>query len=289
MNQRPALDASSFEKLLAAAWVLQCQRDRNWLRVTAVSILPVASGAVAPPASEEISIPPLADVTENDLPRNSTPPPRADLRTRIEFWKGDLFKIRITESSRRAAMAAFLPSLILVLVLAFALSQISGQGHELVAGISPPSHVLAETGNAKAVSTRTWIADAQAADATLPESHERITDADALALVDGLTGSEIRVLRWEAEGGDDSSALAMGMLYETGRYLPQSCRRAAEWVTRSANWGNAAAEYNLGLRYLQGDGVPVDERQAEQWMQKAGDQGYSQATAALKEKSLRGF
>jgi hypothetical protein len=40
------------------------------------------------------------------------------------------------------------------------------------------------------------------------------------------------------------------MPYESGRGFPQSCNQAAKWVTRAAENGNAAAEYNLCLRTL---------------------------------------
>ena len=115
----------------------------------------------------------------------------------------------------------------------------------------------------------------------LQASHKQITDPAALSLVLGLSRYEVHALQRQAYFGDDSAALAMGMLYETGHYVPQSCKKAADWVTRSAYWGNAAAQYNLGLRYRDGDGVPVSEDEALQWLQKASDQGYSLARSAL--------
>jgi hypothetical protein len=295
VNRGPALDASSFEKLLAAVWVLQGQQERKPHAALPFSVSPIAR----PPSeetlitNEKVSLPPDAKTKSIGARRNRAPVLSADLRKWIESWKGYRFKIRIKDSSRRAAMAACLPSLILAVILAFVLSEISQQGHEVAAATSVPVNVPAEVGNPKVASADARSADLQSVGAsksseTLSDSHKRITDPDTLRVVEQLSPYEIRVLRWEAEGGDDSAALTMGMLYETGRYVPQSCGQAAKWVMKSANWGNAAAEYNLGLRYRQGDGVPSDAQKAEQWLQKAADQNYSQAAAVLKEAS-RGY
>jgi len=73
----------------------------------------------------------------------------------------------------------------------------------------------------------------------------------------------------------------MGMLYETGRFVPQNCTQAAAWVMKAAIWGNPAAEYNLGLRFRDGDGVPADADEARKWLRKAADRGYSKAWTAL--------
>lgn len=79
----------------------------------------------------------------------------------------------------------------------------------------------------------------------------------------------------------------MGMVYETGRYVPQSCKKAADWVATSANAGNAAAQYNLGLRYRDGDGLPANEEEAEKWLRQAADQRYSNARLALERLTSR--
>jgi hypothetical protein len=100
-------------------------------------------------------------------------------------------------------------------------------------------------------------------------SHLRTTDRETAATIAALSKYEVRNLRRAADYGDDEAALQLGMLYELGRGFPQSCRKAAEWVTKAAENGNAAAEYNLGLRYRDGDGVDVNLEQAENWLRKA--------------------
>ena len=71
------------------------------------------------------------------------------------------------------------------------------------------------------------------------------------------------------------------MLYESGEEVPQSCFRAAEWVKKAAQLGNAAAEYNLGLRYREGDGVEISLEEAEHWLRKAQLHNDPQARRAL--------
>src|SRR5262249_51472345 len=72
-------------------------------------------------------------------------------------------------------------------------------------------------------------------------SHMRATDPDTAAIVGDLSRFEIRSLRRQAQFGDDSAAFTLGMAYETGRYLPQSCWQAAQWVAMAAGAGNPAA------------------------------------------------
>jgi hypothetical protein len=112
-------------------------------------------------------------------------------------------------------------------------------------------------------------------------SHLQVTDPAMSSALRNLSRHEIVGLRHRAAYGDDSAALLLGMAYETGHLVPQNCIKAREWVTESANEGNAAAQYNLGLRYRQGDGVPVNQEVGAQWLRKAAAQKYSQAQLAL--------
>ena len=183
------------------------------------------------------------------------------------------FKITVLLSARRAMAAVGAPLLVLLIVVAFMLLQVSHQERfHVVAATSAMDHP-AESGITRA-DRSILIPPVQA-------SHRQVTDRAALAVVQGLSRYEIRALRRQAYYGDDSAALIMGMLYETGRHVPQSCTKAADWVLRSANWGNAAAQYNLGLRYRDGDGVPANEDEAKKWLRKSADHKYSKASLAL--------
>ena len=117
--------------------------------------------------------------------------------------------------------------------------------------------------------------------AALQVSHLQVTDRATKDALRALSPYELAGLRRRAEFGDDSAAFQMGMAYEIGRGLPQSCTTAARWVARAAGEGNAAAQYNLGLRYRDGDGVPMNEEEAAKWLGKAAARQSSNAQLAL--------
>jgi uncharacterized protein len=100
--------------------------------------------------------------------------------------------------------------------------------------------------------------------------------------VQQLSRYEIKGLRRRAQYGDESAAFTLGMAYEVGYPVPQSCVEAARWVTTAAEAGDAAAQYNLGLRYRDGDGVPANSAESEKWLRQAAVHRNQQAKLALK-------
>jgi Sel1 repeat-containing protein len=115
----------------------------------------------------------------------------------------------------------------------------------------------------------------------LEGSHLKITDPATEAYLSDMTRFETAALRRRAEYGDDIAAFRLGMAYETGHGVPQSCAKAAQWVMQAAEDGNPAAEFNLGLRYRDGDGVEADLEQANKWLRRAFAHRYSGAEGAL--------
>jgi hypothetical protein len=118
---------------------------------------------------------------------------------------------------------------------------------------------------------------------TLPvqSTHRRVTDPATFSTLHDLSRYEIQTLRRQAQDGDAAAAFTLGMAYESGHFVSQSCAKATTWVKKSAKEGNAAAEYNLGLRYRYGDGVRANARQARRWTQKAAARGYPKAAPVL--------
>ena len=55
-----------------------------------------------------------------------------------------------------------------------------------------------------------------------------------------------------------------------------------ELLQRTANQGDANAQYNLGFHYATGDGVAQDSTKAVELFQKAADQGHADAQSILK-------
>jgi TPR repeat protein len=54
-------------------------------------------------------------------------------------------------------------------------------------------------------------------------------------------------------------------------------------LTKAAEQGHAAAQYNLGVFYYNGQGVAKDQTTAVQWITNAAEQGHADAQAALKQ------
>ena len=117
---------------------------------------------------------------------------------------------------------------------------------------------------------------------SLEISHKRSTDPGTLVALQQLSPFEIGGLRRQARYGDDSAAFTLGIAYELGRYVSQSCTEAARFVRAAAEAGNAAAQYNLGLRYRDGDGVSADRTESEKWLRKAAAHKNPRARLALK-------
>ncbi len=348
MNHRPALDVHSFQRLLHAAWVLQCKRDRELSELNdgaapdagspAIVELPVALqpvskepilavpgaftdkqvDAIAIP-SVAMPIPPMASsvITNSAIPATvSSPtevagapvlaphrpwPPKkkdpiplpaseahkqaawrailvseisrraAPILTKLKAKEASLPRLRVIIPSRttRAARAYTGPVVVLLIVLVFVLFQMFSHR----AGLTS---VKASTEPTPAAVQGSW-------ESLLDSSHLRMTDSAASSVVEDLSRYEMRTVRRQAQYGDDNAALALGMAYEIGRQVPQSCTQATQWIALAAEEGNAAAQYNLALRYANGDGTPKNQGQAEKWLQTAARNGNQQAAIALNE------
>ncbi len=136
-------------------------------------------------------------------------------------------------------------------------------------------------GVAMAGTPEAHVAEQFGKSAPLQVSHMQVTDRATEDAIRTLSRYELAGLRRRAVYGDDSAAFQMGMAYELGHGVRQSCTTAAQWVARAAGDGNAAAQYNLGVRYRDGDGVPVNENEAVKWLQKAAAQESPNAQLAL--------
>ena len=65
-------------------------------------------------------------------------------------------------------------------------------------------------------------------------------------------------------------------------FVPKFDNIAFEWFRKSAEQGNAGAQYELGLMYRKGLFVPKDEKIAFKWFRKSAEQGNASAQKALK-------
>jgi len=278
MGQKPILNASSFERLMEAAWVIQQHLKGNQSSAAESATTSSAAQSAstlatlhtapyqAPAAATEktrAARPVMGTLT---APENAETRPKPFAGHRVKGWV--TFNSKLTLRPRRALTAA--GALLLLITGAVALLQVNDEHPPIVAAAtSTMTHHSVENAVAKAEPFRLTPPDAV--------SHKQITDQFVSSVVKGLSPYEIGVLRRQADYGDDTAALIIGMAYETGHYVPQSCTKAAAWVAKSANGGNAAAQYNLGLRYRDGDGLPANEDEAEKWLRKAAAHKYPSA------------
>jgi hypothetical protein len=257
MSHRLTLDPSAFERLLAAALVLQ-QRHEHEERCRRL----LAHETPAEPRGTEAQSLNATDRAAKDMLTSFA-------RNRVKTWTNFQF----TRGACRAAAKAAAPFSVLLILIAVTLTQVWHRDD---------FHTVAAASRINRSSEDT-VRKAEQSRPTPPDqvSHMQVTDRGVLSVLESLSRYEIPVLRRQAHYADDSAAFLMGMLYETGHFVPRSCTQAAAWVSASARAGNAAAQYNLGLRYRDGDGVPVDQGEAEKWLRKAADRRYANAALAL--------
>ena len=87
-------------------------------------------------------------------------------------------------------------------------------------------------------------------------------------------------LKWLTEGAKQGHAKAqvgLGLMYASGRRVPQDYKEAVKWYTKAAEQGNADAQNSLGFMYANGQGVPQDYKEAVKWYTKAAEQGHAKA------------
>ena len=95
---------------------------------------------------------------------------------------------------------------------------------------------------------------------------------------DEATAKEVRK---SAEEGDASAQYRLGLLYDGGVGVPQNYRQAKEWFEKAAKQGHVGAQVNLGTLYLQGEGAPQSAQMALFWLSRAAEQGHALAFAKL--------
>ncbi len=85
---------------------------------------------------------------------------------------------------------------------------------------------------------------------------------------------------WYSKGAEQGYAAAqtrLGFCYAKGKGVEQNHREAANWYRRAAEQGFAVAQNNLGVCYEDGQGVEQDPHEAVKWYRKASEQGFADA------------
>lgn len=308
VHERLKLDATSFQRLLAAAWAIQCQHDaERQAEVSAKSTRITIPDAFFEPAES-----PLVEavahrelpVIDSEKPGTMTKIPPQSVRA-VPETAGALAlatdrhaiapkvlpvprrvpgALRLVDPSQQRTAAVYT-----IRKRDFRLAVMLGAAVLLLAAVA------AMWGFRTEKSQRYVPHDMQPSSPATPQrtsgenkpvvesSHMRLTDSDISAAMEQLSRYELQPLRRQATFGDDQAALLLGMSYETGQSVRQDCVEATHWIRVAAEEGNAAAQYNLGLRYLYGDGVAVDKNASRKWLRDASKRGYKKAQDALRE------
>ena len=83
----------------------------------------------------------------------------------------------------------------------------------------------------------------------------------------------IETLKKSAEQGEAEAQFNLGVMYDFGEGVPQDYKQALYWYKKSAEQGYAKAQFNLGLMYDSGKGVIQDYIEAYAWINVAGANG----------------
>jgi hypothetical protein len=92
--------------------------------------------------------------------------------------------------------------------------------------------------------------------------------------------NEAEAARWfllAAAQGFAAAQYDLGVMYATGRGVPQDNAEAIRYYRLAAAQGFAAAQYDLGVMYATGRGVPQDNAEAYKWFNLAAAQGNNDA------------
>ncbi len=71
--------------------------------------------------------------------------------------------------------------------------------------------------------------------------------------------------------------LNLGVMYATGRSVPQDDREAAAWYRKAAEQGDTDAMCMLGLMSYKGRGIPKDDVESYVWLSVAAAFGHEAA------------
>lgn len=97
------------------------------------------------------------------------------------------------------------------------------------------------------------------------------------AFADGDFVTASRLWRPLAEAGNADAQFALGTLYQSGKGVEQSDKRATAWFRRAAEQGSVPAQFNLGNAYKHGRGVQASDTAALHWWRKAAEAGLAPA------------
>jgi hypothetical protein len=111
--------------------------------------------------------------------------------------------------------------------------------------------------------------------AGLPPDSPRVEgDTGAvLPLIPDPGSTEAKILR-TAEQGDAAAQYALGFLYYKGEGVRRDYGAAAKWIRKAAEQDHINAQHNLGFMYYKGMGVSQNFTTAATWFERAAEKGH---------------
>ncbi len=103
------------------------------------------------------------------------------------------------------------------------------------------------------------------------------TDKAYRAMEKGDFKTVLAELRPLAAKHDPNAEFMLGMLYDSGKGVPQDQAAAASWYRRAAEQNHLAAQLFLGVLLYSGQGVKQDVAEAAHWFQMPADSGNDKA------------
>ena len=99
--------------------------------------------------------------------------------------------------------------------------------------------------------------------------------------LDEMAAGRLAEVKLQAEKGDVSAQVRLGIAYAEGVAVKKDSKEAAHWLTKAAEQDNALAQAMLADKYFNGRGVRQNYAQALKWAQKAADKGNPEAQMIL--------
>jgi TPR repeat protein len=102
------------------------------------------------------------------------------------------------------------------------------------------------------------------------------------AYKDGKYGEALATLKPLGVSGHSSAQYLLARMYEKGQGVPKDHAKMLQWYRRSADAGNAKAQYKMAVGYAQGyGGLEKNDAEAGKWLLKSAEQGYRRAMETL--------
>jgi TPR repeat protein len=107
---------------------------------------------------------------------------------------------------------------------------------------------------------------------------ESVRLREQLRMLDRTEEREVaQELRRTAELGDADAQYRLGVSYRDGKGVDRDCAQAVAWWRKAAGQGHARAQSALGFMYANGQGISRDYAQAVAWYRRAAEQGVARA------------